>query len=86
MYFMLIVMQGPSKKRKVAPANAAQEGAKKKAKAKGKDKAADRGIIPIPAAREGDDVDLSDEDLDMLEEYGDAVSFLGHLDVKGIAK
>lgn len=52
-------------------------------KGKGKEKAADREIIPIPA--NDDDVELSEEDLDLLEEYGDAVGFLGKLDRKGIA-
>ncbi|KIP09121.1 hypothetical protein PHLGIDRAFT_116684 [Phlebiopsis gigantea 11061_1 CR5-6] len=76
---------GPSKKRKVAKSS---EGAKKNVKAKGKEKekAADRGVIPIPVRGDGDEVELSDDDMDMLEEYGGAVSFLSRLDEKGIAK
>lgn len=62
------------------------EGQKKKVKAKGKEKAADRGTIPIPARADDEDLELSDEDMDMLEEYGGAVSFLSHLDEKGITK
>ncbi|THH01412.1 hypothetical protein EW026_g1281 [Hermanssonia centrifuga] len=80
-------IQGPSKRRKVTATKSKNsfEGAKKKPKAKGKDKAADRGIIPIPAVIE-EDVELSDEDLDLLEEYGNAASFLNRLDEKGIAR
>ncbi len=83
----LTEIQGPSKRRKVTATKSKNsfEGAKKKPKAKGKDKAADRGIIPIPAVIE-EDVELSDEDLDLLEEYGNAASFLNRLDEKGIAR
>ncbi|KAH9951376.1 nucleolar complex-associated protein 3 [Amylocystis lapponica] len=86
---MLSHYQGPSKKRKLAPGK--EEGGRKKkaavkAKVKGKEKAADRPTIPIPNQVDDEDVELSDEDLDMLEEYGDAVSFLGRLDQKGIAR
>jgi len=75
--------QGASKKRKITN----DTGSKKpssKSKAKGKEKAADRVIIPIPAYDE--EIELSDEDLDAFEDYGDAVGFLSRLDEKGIAR
>ncbi|KAI0695905.1 nucleolar complex-associated protein-domain-containing protein [Cytidiella melzeri] len=74
---------GPSKKRKVVAGDSEPD--KKKAKAKGKQRAADRGTIPIPISNH-DDVDLSDEDMDVLEEFGDAAAFLSTLDEKGIAR
>ncbi|KAF8077981.1 nucleolar complex-associated protein-domain-containing protein [Lyophyllum atratum] len=80
---------GPSKKRKLAPNSVPQPGPKKyiiKPKEKGKEKAADRGTIPIPSLDEEDDVDLSEQDLEVLEEYGGAASFLKALDSKGISR
>jgi hypothetical protein len=78
--------QGPSKKRRVAPGKDSLDGPGRKPKPKGKEKAADREIIPIPVRGDGDEIELSDEDLDMLEDYGGAISFLSHLDEKGISK
>ena len=57
----------------------------KEVKSKEKEKAADRGFIPIPV-RDDDDVELSDEDLEFFEEYGGAASFLNTLDEKGITR
>ncbi|KAI0082699.1 nucleolar complex-associated protein 3 [Panus rudis PR-1116 ss-1] len=74
---------GPSKKRKLA---AGQNGPTKKAKSKGKEKAADREIIPIPSAGDQEDVELSDQDLEFFEEFGGAAGFLTKLDQKGISK
>ncbi|KAI0341699.1 nucleolar complex-associated protein 3 [Trametopsis cervina] len=77
---------GPSKKRKVAPANGAGP-SKKQSKAKGesKPKLADRGVIPIPVYDE-DDGELSEDDMNMIEELGSAAAFLTTLDEKGIAR
>ena len=57
-----------------------------KVKVKGKDRASDKKIIPIPNAGPEDDVELEDEDVEMLEEYGGAAGFMSHLDKEGIAR
>lgn len=74
-------IQRPSKKRKVA-----DDGKSAKAKVKGKDRASDKPTIEIPNRGDEDDVELSDDDLELLQEYGGAVSFLTALDEKGIAR
>ncbi|KAG6818144.1 hypothetical protein H0H87_000049 [Tephrocybe sp. NHM501043] len=66
--------QGPSKKRKLSSKPESQPGPKKyniKPKERGKEKLADRGTIPIPEDDDAD-IDLSDQDLEVLEEYGGA--------------
>ena len=68
----------------MAETKGAQHGKPKKSK--GKDKAADRGFIPIPVRDDQDDSELSDEDLQLLEEYGGAAAFLDTLDEKGITR
>ncbi|KAI1795955.1 nucleolar complex-associated protein 3 [Ganoderma leucocontextum] len=73
--------QRPLKKRKVA-----EDGKPAKTKTKGKERAFDRATIPIPTQVNEDDLDLSEDDMGMLEEYGGAVSFLHSLDEKGIAR
>ncbi|KAF5380844.1 hypothetical protein D9615_003924 [Tricholomella constricta] len=80
---------GPSKKRKLSSKTALQSGPKKyniKPKEKGKEKAANRGIIPIPVLDDQEDLELSEQDLDVFEEYGGAASFLNALDHKGISR
>jgi nucleolar complex protein 3 len=59
----------------------------KASKAKGKDHAYDRLIIPIPT-KDGDEEDstLDEEDTGFMDEYGSAVQFLSKLDEKGIAR
>ncbi|KAJ7343520.1 nucleolar complex-associated protein-domain-containing protein [Mycena albidolilacea] len=82
----------PSKRRKLAaPAqkNKPADGPKKyiiKPKEKGKEKAADRGTIPIPSYADDEELELSDQDLDVLEEYGGATSFLNSLDQTAISR
>ncbi|KAJ6630767.1 nucleolar complex-associated protein-domain-containing protein [Mycena sp. CBHHK59/15] len=82
----------PSKRRKLAPPTQKvkhADGPKKyiiKPKEKGKEKAADRGTIPIPSFESEGEVDLSDQDLEVLEEYGGAAAFLNTLDQKGISR
>ncbi|KAF7338322.1 Nucleolar complex-associated protein 3 [Mycena venus] len=82
----------PSKRRKLAPPaqkNKPAEGPKKyiiKPKEKGKEKAADRGTIPIPSYASDEELDLSDQDLEVLEEYGGAASFLNSLDQTAISR
>ena len=76
--------QGVSKKRKLSKDAADPKKSTAKPKAKGKEKAADRATIPIPTY--DDDVELSDEDLEAFEEFGDAIGFLSKLDEKGIAR
>ncbi|KAG5643474.1 hypothetical protein DXG03_000862 [Asterophora parasitica] len=80
--------QCPSKKRKLSSKPAPQEPKKYniKPKEKGKEKAADRGTIPIPTPEDEDDLELSDQDLEVFEEYGGAASFLNALDHKGISR
>ncbi|KAJ7658713.1 hypothetical protein DFH06DRAFT_1407183 [Mycena polygramma] len=81
----------PSKRRKLAPTqkNKPADGPKKytiKPKEKGKEKAADRGTIPIPSYASDEDLELSDHDLEVLQEYGGAASFLNSLDQAGISR
>ncbi|KAJ8078746.1 hypothetical protein PM082_013029 [Marasmius tenuissimus] len=61
---------------------------KVKAKGKSKERAADRDIIPIPNVgdEEDEDAGLFEEDLKLLEQYGNAADFLGSLDQKGISR
>lgn len=61
-------------------------GASKRPTAKGKERASDKPTIPIPTGSDGDDGPLSDQDLNLLEEYGGSVGFLGNLDHNGIAR
>lgn len=58
--------------------------AKKKPVEKGKEKAADRGIIPIPEPEHA--ADLLEDDLEGFDDFGDAASFLGKLDRNGIMR
>ncbi|KAK7014892.1 nucleolar complex-associated protein 3 [Favolaschia claudopus] len=86
---VLHAVQAPSKKRKLAPPqkDKTASASKKytiKPKEKGKEKAADRGTIPIPVFDE--DLELSDQDLEVLQEYGGAASFLGSLDQTAISR
>ncbi|TCD69731.1 hypothetical protein EIP91_006498 [Steccherinum ochraceum] len=76
---------GPSKKRKLSAPKGEQKKKKKSANVKGKDKAMDRGFIPIPVGNE-DESDLSDQDMEVLEEFGQAAGFLTRLDEKGITR
>ncbi|EMD38522.1 hypothetical protein CERSUDRAFT_73003 [Gelatoporia subvermispora B] len=82
--------QRPTKRRKVSKAKdtlAVSGNKRSTAKAKGKEKASERATIPIPAVQANDEeAELSEEDLDLLEEYGTAVTFLNRLDEKGIAR
>ncbi|KAH6918617.1 nucleolar complex-associated protein 3 [Coprinopsis sp. MPI-PUGE-AT-0042] len=77
---------GPAKKRKISKNQHAPSKPKPKANnGVKKDKLADRGIIPIPD--NDDDVNLSDEDIEMLDEYGqESLGFLQKLDKKGIMR
>jgi nucleolar complex protein 3 len=53
---------------------------------KGKERASDKPTIPIPTSLDDGDIPLSDQDLNLLEEYGEAAGFLGNLGHKGIAR
>ncbi|KAK0459691.1 nucleolar complex-associated protein-domain-containing protein [Desarmillaria tabescens] len=79
--------QKPSKRRKLDhgdKSKSTKHQPTKNTKAKGKEKAADRLVIPIP---EGDqDSSLSDQDVDLLNGYGSSVAFLGRLDEAGISR
>jgi hypothetical protein len=70
-----IYQAAATKKRKLAQADGAPR----------KEKYADRGFIPVPVDND-DDVDLSDEDVGMLEEFGGSMGFLTKLDKKGIMR
>ncbi|KAF8628318.1 hypothetical protein AX15_003865 [Amanita polypyramis BW_CC] len=51
------------------------------------DKTSGKKLVTIPNGDGGgEDVELSDQDYDFLDEFGDAVSFLQHLDHRGIAR
>lgn len=54
-------------------------------KEKEKEKAAKKVTIAIPG-QDDEDVDLSDQDLDVLEAFGNGASFLKQLDRKGISR
>ncbi|KAF4579051.1 hypothetical protein EYR36_000860 [Pleurotus pulmonarius] len=56
-----------------------------KGKAKQKEKAPERLLIPIPTQDDDEDTDVPNDDMGVLDEYGDAVMFLDRLDYKGIA-
>ncbi|THU90726.1 nucleolar complex-associated protein 3 [Dendrothele bispora CBS 962.96] len=55
-------------------------------KYKGKERAADRDTIPIPNADDDEDFDVSDQDLEVFQQYGQAVHFLSYLDREGISR
>ncbi len=57
-----------------------------KGKAKQKEKAPERLLIPIPTQDDDEDTDVPNDDMGVLDEYGDAVMFLDRLDYKGIAR
>ncbi|KAG6868376.1 hypothetical protein C0993_004022 [Termitomyces sp. T159_Od127] len=80
---------GSVKKRKVSSKSGAHSRPKTyptKPKENRKEKLSDRAIIPIPNDNDEDDVNLSDQDLEVFEEYGGAASFLTSLDKKGISR
>ncbi|KAG5727683.1 Nucleolar complex protein 3 like protein [Termitomyces sp. T112] len=80
---------GPSKKRKLSSKSGTRLQPKNyptKLKENGKEKLSDRGMIPIPNVDDANDIDLSDQDLEVFKEYGGAASFLTSLDKKGIAR
>ena len=49
-------------------------------------KAADRTTIPIPNVDDDEDILLSDQDLDLLGDFGEAADFLSKLDRTGIMR
>ncbi|KAL1713162.1 nucleolar complex-associated protein-domain-containing protein [Schizophyllum commune] len=69
----------PAKKRKLS-----QKG---KEKAPKKVKASERKTVPLPpTANDDSDGDVSEEDLELLDNYGQAVTFLTSLDAKAISR
>jgi hypothetical protein len=74
------VFQSSSKRRKVAT------GTSKHPTAKGKERASEKPTIQLPTYFNDDDMPLSDQDLNLLDEYGEAAGFLDTLDHKGIAR
>ncbi len=88
----MLCHQASSKKRKLndgkqknvkGPVNGKGKG-KGKEKEPKRERLADSGKIPIPYLQD-DDVELSDQDMEMLEEFGGA-SFLDKLDRNGIMR
>jgi nucleolar complex protein 3 len=52
-----------------------------------KEKASDRGTIPIPNLSEDDEnIELSDQDMAVFTDFGQAVGFLKKLDHKGLMR
>jgi len=82
--------QSSSKKRKLNngkyKSNKALSKGKGQEKEPKKEKAADRGIIPIPNLNNDEDTDISDQDIGLLSEFGEAAGFLKSLDRKGIMR
>ncbi|KDQ18509.1 hypothetical protein BOTBODRAFT_63430 [Botryobasidium botryosum FD-172 SS1] len=76
--------QRPSKKRKVTSTSDGKKNTTKKVK--GKDKAYDRPVIPIPEREEDDNSDLSEEDLEFFKEHLGAGRFLQNLDKAEISR
>lgn len=74
------VFQGSSKRRKVAT------GTSKHPTTKGKERASDKPTIQIPTRFNDGDVPLSDQDRNLLEEYGETAGFLNTLDYQSIAR
>lgn len=75
--------QVASKKRKLN--NGSQIASKTQATKK--EKAADRGFIPIPNLFEDDDnIELSDQDMAVLADFGQAAGFLKKLDHRGLMR
>ncbi|TFK54919.1 nucleolar complex-associated protein 3 [Heliocybe sulcata] len=82
--------QGPSKKRKLsAKANGSSDknvaGKENGKKSKGKERAYEREVVEIPGALD-EDVEISDEDLEFLDEYVEATKFLGSIDPKALGR
>ncbi|KAG0707802.1 nucleolar complex-associated protein-domain-containing protein [Suillus ampliporus] len=76
----------PSKKRKLQPSSKPRTGTTQSKK--GKERAADRGYIEVPGNHgdaDTEDSDLLEEDVGLLEEFGDGAGFLNTLDRKGIS-
>lgn len=84
--YPLCTAQGPSKKRKLTSGKPSKGSKAKAAESKGKDHAYDRKIIPIPGQDDEYEGELSDQDFELLEEYGAAAGFLNSLDAKSIAR
>ncbi|THH12644.1 hypothetical protein EW146_g7505 [Bondarzewia mesenterica] len=79
--------QGASKRRKLSQTETqGKPTTAKNAKSKGKERAFKRETIPIPNQGAEYEPELSDQDFELLDEYGAAVSFLDRLDEKGIAR
>jgi len=55
-------------------------------KSRGKQKAADKDTIPIPNADDEEEADISDQDLESFQQFGQSAHFLGILDRKGISR
>ncbi|KAF8654101.1 hypothetical protein AX16_003634 [Volvariella volvacea WC 439] len=72
-----------SKRQKLDSSTVASKGAQQKAH-KGKKQASEKTIIDIPFKDE--DVELSDEDLQMISEFGGALSFLEDLNQRDISR
>ncbi|KAH7916052.1 nucleolar complex-associated protein-domain-containing protein [Hygrophoropsis aurantiaca] len=84
-----VAQQRPSKKQKLQSDKSTKpisQKSKNLVRSKGKEKASDRQFISIPGVAGDDtaDSDLSDEDVGLLEEFGDAAGFLSTLDQKSI--
>ncbi|EPQ58153.1 nucleolar complex-associated protein 3 [Gloeophyllum trabeum ATCC 11539] len=80
---------GPSKKPKLAKGSKSGSknvAGKGKDKGKGKERAYERDVVEIPAALEDAEAELSEEDLELLNEYADNAKFLSSLDPKAIGR
>ena len=75
-----------SKKRKLNNGRQQKQKQTKNSKEGKKEKAADRTTIPIPNVDVDEDVLLSDQDLDLLSDFGEAAGFLSKLDRTGIMR
>ncbi|KIK59884.1 hypothetical protein GYMLUDRAFT_97587 [Collybiopsis luxurians FD-317 M1] len=77
--------QNPSKKRKLSKTDAPKASSFAKAKTQTKKKNTIKETIDIPDV-DAEDVNLSDQDLELLDAYGGAVKFLDSLDRQGISR
>ena len=84
-FITLTIIQTFSKKRKLNNGMHQKKHTKNSKEGK-KEKAADRVTIPIPNVNDNEDVLLSDQDLDLLGDFGEAAGFLAKLDRTGIMR
>lgn len=75
-------MQHSAKRRKTSSSKPKPS----KPKAERKEKASNRPVIPIPDAEDDNESNISEQDMELLQDYGTAATFLNDLDRAGISR